>query len=1224
MMRRLLLALAVLLHVPGAASATGVVFGPEQVINSTASGTRSAIAADLDGDGDLDALSASVNDDTIAWYENTDGQGTFGPKLVITTAADFAATVAAADVDGDGDLDVLASSQSDDTIAWYENTDGQGTFGSEQVITAAADGARSVVAADIDGDGDLDVLAASGNDDTIAWFANTNGLGSFGTEQVITATADGAITVFAADLDGEGDLDVLTASTTDGEIRWYENTNGLGSFALGQVLWTGGVSTAIAADVDDDGDLDVLSSFAGGDTIAWHENTDGLGSFGPQQVITTLADFAAFVSAVDLDQDGDLDAVSASQFDDEIAWYENADGQGSFGPQQILSTAADGARSVVAADIDRDGDADLLTASNTDHTIAWYENQTIHRRVVWREAQGGEGPRISGMPVDVDGDGDLDVLEAGAWHENVDGRGAFGPPQPIPTLANSPFAAADIDGDGDPDVVSGTSTLPLSPVAWHENTDGQGSFGPGQPIAMRPASEVFAADVDGDGDMDVVSVWSVASEPPDGDELAWHENMDGQGGSWTHHTISAPTMFGKATIFVADLDGDADLDVMLGYVDLDILHPPLGGAGVWYENTDGQGSFGPERVISTGAYPRDVSAADLDGDGDLDAILWSGTGYWYENTNGQGSFGLVHPIGSVELGDLDPSAYPGDLDGDGDLDILAFPSSGDLTGWGPAITWNENTDGEGSFGPTQTIWRHEVDFGGSPLVVAADLDGDGDLDVLSLVRSTYLEARVNWFVNDGRGRFGPGVEQVISKSANFGASAVAVGDLDGDADLDAVSAGLDADRIVSYRNDHGTGIGSSFASGVIISSAADGPSSVFAADVDGDGDRDLLAASSLDHTLAWYENTNGQGSFGTEQAISTSSLGAASVVGADVDRDGDVDALLASSNDNTIAWFENDGVGGFGPEQVITNSVSGASSVHAADLDGDGDVDALAASPGDDTIAWYANTDGEGSFGTEQAISTNADDARSVTAADVDRDGDSDVLAAAGSTIAWYENLDGQAGAWSGHTITSTAAGARSVFTVDLDHDGDLDVLSASADDDTVAWYENTDGLGSFGPGQVITGGALGATSVLAGDIDRDGDPDALSASAADHTIAWHENRSGQVQVFTASTAPALPAQGAQVELLRIEVTHLGRAGDADAALATLVLSFDGAPGDPVHLRPCRSPHQRRAQRVARRAPDLPRRRLRRVRAGHGRAGDGDRPALTHARHSGDRPPGSR
>jgi Na+/citrate or Na+/malate symporter len=97
-------------------------FKPEQhvIVQGEIHGPVSVYAADLDGDGDLDVLSASNYDDKIAWYAN-DGMGHFGPQQVITTAAAGARSVYAADLDGDGDLDVLSASSDDDKIAWYEN-----------------------------------------------------------------------------------------------------------------------------------------------------------------------------------------------------------------------------------------------------------------------------------------------------------------------------------------------------------------------------------------------------------------------------------------------------------------------------------------------------------------------------------------------------------------------------------------------------------------------------------------------------------------------------------------------------------------------------------------------------------------------------------------------------------------------------------------------------------------------------------------------------------------------------------------------------------------------------------------------------------------------------------------------------------------------------------------------------------------------------------------------
>ena len=95
----------------------------------------SICSADLDGDGDIDVLSASYYDNKIAWYENTNGEGSISSQKIITTDIDRPTSVITADLDGDGDIDVLSSSHNDNKIAWYENIDGLGNFSSPKIIT---------------------------------------------------------------------------------------------------------------------------------------------------------------------------------------------------------------------------------------------------------------------------------------------------------------------------------------------------------------------------------------------------------------------------------------------------------------------------------------------------------------------------------------------------------------------------------------------------------------------------------------------------------------------------------------------------------------------------------------------------------------------------------------------------------------------------------------------------------------------------------------------------------------------------------------------------------------------------------------------------------------------------------------------------------------------------------------------------------------------------------
>jgi hypothetical protein len=372
-----------------ALSAT-IVFEPHQIdLTSRGSVTqaRSAYAADVDGDGDLDVFSVSRNEGMIAWHDNIGG-GTFRrPRNVISTEATRADFVFAADVDGDADPDVIYASSREDLIVWHENL-GNGSFGGSNVISSEVDSPINLTVADLDGDGDLDVLSASEDDDTIAWYENTDAAGTFGSQRVVTDEADGAMSVWAADIDGDGDVDIISASPGDDTIAWHENQDGRGAFGDRTMISipnpiTSRSNFVSTADLDGDGDLDVLSASYIDKEVAWYENLDGQGTFGLEQVIMhdlfrRLSPRVDTVLAADLDGDGDLDVVSADEFNHETYWSENTDGRGPFGAQQLIGPTGElTGGSFQFADIDNDGDLDILAASDHEGIIAWHENRVI-------------------------------------------------------------------------------------------------------------------------------------------------------------------------------------------------------------------------------------------------------------------------------------------------------------------------------------------------------------------------------------------------------------------------------------------------------------------------------------------------------------------------------------------------------------------------------------------------------------------------------------------------------------------------------------------------------------------------------------------------------------------------------------------------------------------------------------------------------------------------------
>jgi VCBS repeat-containing protein len=1127
-------------------------------ISSTADYARSVFAVDVDGDGDIDVLSASSSDDKIAWYEN-DGNEVFTAHTISNTA-DRAWSVFAADVDGDGDLDVLSASFHDDTIAWYEN-DGSGSF-TAHTISTDADSAKSVFAADLDGDGDVDVLSASVSDDKIAWYENDSS-GVF-TAHTISTDAKFAVSVFAADVDGDGDVDVLSASQGDDKIAWYENVgssaptfdfgdapapyptllsddgayhvatgptlganrdgeaNGqptasadgdgsdedgviFGTIMVGQldasVTVNAPTGAKLDAWIDFNGDgswggagehiFDNLNVINGGNALlfdvpSWaisgttyarfRLSTEGdlgvggvaadgevedylvtidppaatSGEIGGENIISAVANGALSVFAADVDGDGDTDVLSASFADDKISWYEN-DGSENF-TAHTISTDADKVYSVFAADVDGDGDIDVLSASHNDDTIAWYENdgnQIFTEHTISVAADGARSVFVA----DVDGDGDMDVLSASAlddtiaWYEN-DGSEGFTAHTISNTADNAKSVfAADVDGDGDMDVLSASHSD--DKIAWYEN-DGSGGFTAHtiSTAALAPIS-VFAADVDGDGDIDVLS----ASH--DDDKIAWYENDGSEG--FTAHTISV-VADSPRSVFAADVDGDGDMDVLSASAFDDKI--------AWYEN-DGSENFTAHTVSTAADMAFGVFAADVDGDGDIDilsASIKNNTIAWYENVGGGG-------FTALDFGDA-PAPYPTLLSDDGARHVATGPTLGSQR--------DAESDGQPS-SPANGDGGDEdgVTFG--PIMVG-QLDAGVTVNVQNAPAGAKLDA---WIDFNGDGNWGGAGEQIFdSHSVGNGNNALF---------FDVPSWAADGNTYVRFRLSTEGNLGvvgpagdgevedylltinpPAAASGVfvgqnIISTNAKSARNVFAADVDGDGDMDVLSASSVDHRIAWYENDGREGFI--THTISSSAKNAVNVHAADVDGDGDIDVLSASSGDNTIAWYENDGSQGF-TVHTISIDARGAWSVFAADVDGDGDIDVLSASVTDDTIAWYEN-DGSEVF-TAHTISSSADGAISVYAADLDGDGDLDVLSASrtDNKFRWYEN-DGSQG-FTAHTIGS-ASGAKSVFAADVDGDGDVDVLGASIYGGGITWYEN-DGNAVF-TAHSISSTAIRATS---------------------------------------------------------------------------------------------------------------------------------------------------
>ena len=340
-------------------------------IDSTCSDPFDVTTADFDNDKDMDIAVAESHQ--VVWYANN-GTQSF-TEYTVTGSLTGTVSVYAADVDGDGDTDILGADETLDYVFWCEN-DGSPANGTweKHILPGEFNGARSVSCLDINDDGDMDVLAAAKDGDTIAWWEND------GDENFTYHSIDEdykAYDVIATDIDGDGDIDIVGVAGNEA-ITWWAN-NGSANFRphVVDAGFTSGYAVH-TGDIDGDDDIDIVASVGEGPgSLTWWANdgTPGNGGWVAENLTDVYVCWS--VQAVDLDSDDDMDVLSGSLSGYEVDWWDN-DGSESF----TKSTVADEFEpaSLRASDIDQDGWYDVVgvdagePGGSTD-ILAWWENQ---------------------------------------------------------------------------------------------------------------------------------------------------------------------------------------------------------------------------------------------------------------------------------------------------------------------------------------------------------------------------------------------------------------------------------------------------------------------------------------------------------------------------------------------------------------------------------------------------------------------------------------------------------------------------------------------------------------------------------------------------------------------------------------------------------------------------------------------------------------------------------
>lgn len=348
-----------------------------ETVTASIGSPATAFAADVDGDGNVDVLSAQDSGSGVFWYRNSEGDGTVWAEGLISTAAGHPADVVAGDIDGDGDVDAVSGQAPfAGMLVWHENLRGDGTQWADHPVAVDPYGPYYVDIADLDGDGAPDLVSASQGAGELSWHQNLLGDGSSWLTHSIVKVPISSKSIDVGDLDGDGDLDVVLSAFDDDSISWFENVTGIGDLSRMHVVSGSidGPTGAVVGDIDGDGYPDVLSASGWTDDVHWHRNVNGDGTVWGSDEISSAPGCPWTLFAADLDGDGDLDPGCSTACDDNIWWFENLAGDGSAWMDHTVSTTGSGLAGTVTADVDGDGDEDVIAALSG--SVAWYSRSS--------------------------------------------------------------------------------------------------------------------------------------------------------------------------------------------------------------------------------------------------------------------------------------------------------------------------------------------------------------------------------------------------------------------------------------------------------------------------------------------------------------------------------------------------------------------------------------------------------------------------------------------------------------------------------------------------------------------------------------------------------------------------------------------------------------------------------------------------------------------------------
>lgn len=1002
--------------------------------------------ADYDGDGDLDLLSTSQTGSYASYIQNN-GDGTYAASVSLATAAASSFNVSG-DFNGDGNEDFLAAHTAAGNVGIYLGN-GNGTFAAG-VCAGNTTSASFISVADFDGDGNLDYSAVSGGANTASVFLG-NGDGTFANSATITTVGGDALIASAVgDFNNDGEKDIaLATSNRNYNLVYYGNGNG--TFALGASIASSTAVTAsttayiVAGDLNGDG-IDDLASSAKSDGVINVNFSNGDGTFRPRVTYAVTGGNTHSVQIGDIDGDGITDlAYTTTAAGTPHLGVLKGHGSGAFRAPVTIAATGDSALSQIA-DLNGDGRNDLIFKDYSSSSLRILQSNRVTSTIRVPEYT-YTAPNLSLLNSETNLTTSDEILS---------------------------YAVADFDGDGDNDLFGIDRG---SGNGYFIRSNGNGTFGPPQTRTGAIGGTIpVAGDFNLDGKADLFITNSTSN---------YSAVALGNGDGTFQAEITSVALPGAGNVSAGDFDGDGKTDlVAVAYNDNYVQ--------VYRGNGDGTFANGGTITLGVGDLSIDVKIGDFNDDGKKDFVVVSQNRNYLSvyNGNGDGTFAVGASLAASVSSAVTSlrSIAVGDINGDGADDIAV---TADTDGVVSVLVSN----GDGTF---QARVSYAATGGATTTVILDDIDGDGEADLTYTTRSGGGNPHLGIRLGNGNGTFGA----ATTIAASGESYALVAGDFTGDGRNDIILQDYNISQArILKSNRVATPVGPvtygySYTSPNLnllnienLNKVAT-PGSLsnhLIADFDGDGDNDLITERS-DAAEYYYIENRGDGTFSAAISRSSPAISVDLQTG-DFNGDGHNDLLSTVIGVNAVGFRAGNGDGTFAG-MTSAGGLADVNNIVVNDFNGDGNLD-FAGTAYTHNYAGVFFGNGDGTFSYAGGITSGGGDSYTdLTTGDFNNDGDADIAIAVDNqtyNLVYYGNGSGSFSL--GASLASTSSsGTNEVNAADVNGDGIDDIVSSGLEGYLNVHIANGDGSFQNRVSYSVPGTNPFALETV--DINGDGDVD--------------------------------------------------------------------------------------------------------------------------------------